>query len=227
LSARNNEKEVSENRITEAFERIVMWLRKKSLIMNELEKKITAYHEVWHALIGKILPNTDPVHKISIISRGGALGVTWFLPERDTLLISKDKYLDELPTLYGWRAAEEVFFGKEKITTGASNDIEKATKIAREMVVKYWMYEDIWAENFEQVQNNFTWATEKPFVSEETIQKIDKKVKEILKEAYHKAISIIKEYKDLHKQIAEDLFKKEEISEEEFNEYFLEFSNEK
>lgn len=220
LSARNNEKEVSEARITEAFERIVMWLRKKSLIMNELEKKITAYHEVWHAIVWKLLPNTDPVHKVSIISRGGALWVTWFLPERDSLLIPKDKYLDELATLYWWRAAEEVFFSKDKITTWASNDIEKATKMARDMVAKYWMYEELWAENFEEVQNSFTWATERPFVSEETIVRIDKKVKEILAEAYARAVKLIKDNKALHERIAEDLLVKEELSEEEFGAYF-------
>jgi cell division protease FtsH len=221
LTARNNEKEITEKRITEAFERLVMWLRKKSLIMNDLEKKITAYHEVGHALVGKLLPNTDPVHKVSIISRGGALWVTWFLPERDVLLVPKDKYLDELVTLYGWRAAEEVFFGKEKITTWASNDIERATKMARDMVTRYGMYEEIGAENFEANQNTFTWATEKPFVSEETIVKIDKKVKEILAEAYTKAIKLIKDNKDLHEKIAEDLFAKEELNEEEFKAYFL------
>jgi cell division protease FtsH len=116
--------------------------------MNEKERKITAYHEVGHALVGKLLPNTDPVHKVSIVSRGGALGVTWFLPERDELLVTKAKYLDELAVLYGGRAAEEVFFGKDFITTGASNDIERATKIARAMVTRYGMDPEIGAENF-------------------------------------------------------------------------------
>jgi cell division protease FtsH len=117
ITARHNEKEITTKRITESFERIVMGLKKKSQVMNEKEKKITAYHEVGHALVGKILPNSDPVHKISIISRGGALGVTWFLPERDSLLVEKAKYIDELAILYGGRAAEEIFFGKENITT--------------------------------------------------------------------------------------------------------------
>lgn len=220
ISARNDEKEITEKRITEAFERLVMWLRKKSMIMNELEKKITAYHEVGHAIVWKLLPNIDPVHKISIISRGWALWVTWFLPERDSLLVPKDKYLDELSTLYWWRAAEEIFFGKEKITTWASNDIERATKIARQMVTKFGMDEEIWAENFEAEANNYTWVMEKPLVSDDTIKKIDIKIKEILQWAYNKALKLIKDNKNLHKKIAEKLLEVEELTEEEFNAYF-------
>ena len=220
ISARNGEKEITEKRITEAFERLVMWLRKKSQVMNEEEKTITAYHEVWHALVGKLLPNTDPVHKISIVSRGWALWVTWFLPERDTLLTKKSKYLDELATLYGGRAAEEIFFWRENITTWASNDIERATKIARQMVTRFWMFEDIWAENFIWEIDSYSWQWTRAFISDETTKKIDEKVKEILKDAYNVAIKLITENKDLHDKISKDLLKKEEISEEEFKAYF-------
>ncbi len=223
ITARYNEKVISEKRIQEAFERIVMWLRKKSLVMDKQEKKITAYHEVWHALVWKILPTPDPVHKVSIISRGWALWVTWFLPERDKLLTSKVKFLDELSVLYWWRAAEEIFFGKENITTWASNDIERATAIARAMITKYGMFEDIWAENFEwdSVSWNHLWvAWEAKVLSDNTKVLIDKKVKEILANAYKKAIDIIKKHKELHEQIAKDLLKKEEITKEEFEKYF-------
>ncbi|MDP2090522.1 MAG: ATP-dependent zinc metalloprotease FtsH [Candidatus Gracilibacteria bacterium] len=222
LSARNDEKTISEKRINEAFERIVMGLRKKSQVMNEIEKKITAYHEVGHALVGKLLPNTDPVHKVSIVSRGGALGVTWFLPERDTLLVSKAKYIDELATLYGGRAAEEIFFGKENITTGASNDIEKATYIAREMVMRYGMYEEIGRENFAGNRNegNHLGASENKSISEKAHEKIDQKVKEILDNAYNTAIRLINENKKLHEDITNSLLNKEELSEKEFNSFF-------
>ena len=188
--------------------------------MNDLERKITSYHEVWHALVGKLLPNTDPVHKVSIVSRGWALWVTWFLPERDELLVSKAKYLDELAVLYWWRAAEEIFFGKENITTWASNDIERATAIARQMVTRYWMIPEIWAENFEWEVDRYSWDSKRPFVSEETIKNIDSVVKQILKEAYEKAIKIITENKDLHDKIAKDLLEKEEIDKAEFDAYF-------
>lgn len=223
ITARKNLKEITWEIITEAFEKIVMWLTKKSQVMNEEEKKVTAYHEVWHALVGKLLPNTDPVHKVSIISRWWALWVTWFLPERDRLLVSKAKYLDELATLYGWRVAEEIFFGKDNITTWASNDIERATKIARDMVTRFWMDEDIWAENFanDSVNWNYLWAegSSKPFW-DKTQDLIDAKVKDILARAYNKARTLIEVNKDLHIKIAEDLLIKEEINREEFDAYF-------
>ncbi|MCP4523502.1 MAG: ATP-dependent zinc metalloprotease FtsH [Candidatus Gracilibacteria bacterium] len=224
ITARNNEEKISSNRITEAFERLVMGLRKKSQVMNDHEKKITAYHEVGHALVGKLLPNTDPVHKVSIISRGGALGVTWFLPERDALLVSKAKYIDELATLFGGRAAEEVFFGKENITTGASNDIEKATQIARNMVMRYGMFEDIGTENFagERVSGNHLGTNgEQGTFSDKTMENIDYKVKSILSDAYKVAVKLIEENKDLHEKITQELLETEEISEEEFNAYFV------
>jgi cell division protease FtsH len=201
-----------------------MGLTKKSQVMNQQEKKITAYHEVWHALVWKLLPNTDPVHKVSIISRWWALWVTWFLPERDQLLISKAKFLDELATLYGWRVAEEIFFGKEYITTWASNDIERATKIARDMITKFGMNEEIWAENFanDSIYGNYLWAewASKPF-SEKTQELIDIKVKETLLWAYKKAKKLIEIHKELHEKIANDLMVKEEINKEEFESYFV------
>ena len=223
ISARNNEKNISSKRVQEAFERIVMWLRKKSFVMNDKEKKITAYHEVWHAIVGKSLPNSDPVHKVSIVSRWGALWVTWFLPEKDEVLVSKAKFLDELATLYGWRVAEEIFFGKDEITTGASNDIERATKIARRMVTRYWMYEDIWAENFawDAVMGNHLGVEWKNVeYSNKTAEAIDLKVKEILSNAYKVAYDIISKNKKLHEKMSQDLLEKEEIDREEFAAYF-------
>lgn len=223
ITARYDEKIITNKRITEAFERIVMWLRKKSMVMNEEEKKITAYHEVGHALVWKLLPNTDPVHKVSIVSRWGALWVTWFLPERDTLLISKAKYLDELATLYGWRAAEEIFFGKDYITTWASNDIERATNIAREMVMRYGMFEEIGRENFawERSAGNHLWMWEdKPSFGWKTMEKIDMKVKDILDTSYKTAIKLITDNKKLHEKISKDLIEKQELNKIEFEAYF-------
>lgn len=223
LTAKNNEKEITSKNVQLSFERIVMWITKKSQIMSEQEKKITAYHEVWHALVGKLLPNTDPVHKVSIISRWWALWVTWFLPERDRLLITKAKYKDELSTLYWWRVAEEIFFGKENITTWAGNDIERATDMARSMVVRYGMDDELWAENFtvDSDRNNSMGISNsyKPF-SEQTQELIDVRVKIILKEAYETAKRLISENKTLHEKISEDLLKKEELTREEFSAYF-------
>lgn len=129
--------------IQQSIEKVLMGNTKKSSRMTELEKKITAYHEVGHALVGKMTPHTDPVHKISIIPRGSAGGVTWFLPEKDKTYVTKARFLDEIATLFGGRVAEEVFFGADMVTTGASSDIERATAIARSMVMRYGFDEEL------------------------------------------------------------------------------------
>jgi cell division protease FtsH len=174
-------------------------------------------------LVGRLCPNTDPVHKVSILPRGWALWVTWFLPEKDKVLVSKAKYLDELATLYGGRVSEEIFFGKDYITTWASNDIERATKIARDMVTRFGMDEEVGAENFapDSIEWNYLWAewNSKPF-SEKTQEIIDKKVKEILSESYARTKKIILENKELHEKISNELLKKEELTKEEFESFF-------
>jgi len=208
ISARYEEKKITSKHLQTAFERIVMWLQKKSLVMNEQERKITAYHEVGHALLGKLCIHSDPVHKVSITPRGWALWVTWFMPERDAILTSKAKFLDELCVLYGGRASEEIFFGADMITTWASNDIERATAIARNMVMRYGMYDDIGQENFAWNRGmwNYTWSeSAAPVVSEATQKAIDTKVRDILKEQYDRAIKLINENKKLHTKISEDL----------------------
>lgn len=223
ISARYNEKKISQKHLQIAFERIVMGLQKKSLVMNDQERKITAYHEVGHALLGKLCEHSDPVHKVSITPRWWALWVTWFMPERDAILTSKAKFLDELCVLYWGRASEEMFFGKDMITTGASNDIERATAIARNMVMRYGMYDEIGQENFagERGMGNYTWTEwDRPLVSEATQKSIDNKVREVLKEQYQRAIDLIKKHKKLHVKISEDLLEKEEMDREEFEAYF-------
>jgi len=223
VSARYEDKKITKKHLQTAFERIVMGLSKKSLVMNEQERKITSYHEVGHALLWKLCINSDPVHKISITPRGWALWVTWFMPERDAILTSKAKFLDELCVLYGGRASEEIFFWEDMITTWASNDIERATRIARNMVMRYGMYSDIGRENFawERWMGNYTGVEwDMPVVSQETQKAIDLKVQQILKEQYERAIKLINDNKKLHIKISEDLLKKEEIDRVEFEAYF-------
>jgi len=217
-------KTVTQELIQQSIEKVLMGNTKKSLKMTEQEKKITAYHEVGHAIVGKMLPNPDPVHKVSILSRGSALGVTWFLPEKDTVLVSKSKYLDELATLYGGRVAEEVFFGKDFVTTGASNDIERATEIARAMVTRYGFDEELGAENYatEQITGNYLGAEGNgKIISEKTQEIIDIKVREILKRAYEVARTIITKHRDLHDTISLTLLQKEELLQDEFDAFFV------
>lgn len=223
LAGKHNSKEISEKFIQKSIEKVVMGNEKKSLKMTEHEKYLTAIHEVGHALVGKMLAHTDPVHKISILPRGGAGGVTWFLPEKDTTYVSKAKYIDELATLYGGRVAEEVFFGREYITTGASNDIERATSMARAMVMRYGFDSELGAENYapDDVEGNYLGAqSQEKAISDGTRTLIDTKVRELLSNAYETTRHIIETNKDLHKRIADDLFEKEEMSQDEFDAYF-------
>ena len=223
LTWRYNKDEITNKIVRESIEKILMWNKKKSQVLTPKELNITAYHEVWHAIVWKMLPNPDPVNKISIIPRWWALWVTWFLPEKDRILVSKAKFRDELAVLFGWRCAEEIFFWKDNVTTWASNDIERATEIARWMVTRYWFDEDLWAENFagEQVRWNYLWAEwQGKIISDKTQELIDAKVRDLLKEWYAIAKSIILDNKDLHKRITLKLLETEELTKIEFDKFF-------
>jgi cell division protease FtsH len=223
LAGRENSREITQHMLQVSIEKIVMGNTKKSHVMTEFEQKLTAYHEVGHALVGKMTKHSDPVHKISIISRGSAGGVTWFLPEKDKTYVTKAKMLDELTVFFGGRAAEEIFFGAEYITTGASSDIERATDIARDMVTRYGFDSDIGLENVagRAVSGNYLDATgEGNIISDETKNLIDTKVRKLLMDAYDQAKKIILGHKDLHEKISQILMKKQEMLQEEFDEFF-------
>jgi cell division protease FtsH len=223
LAGKRNLKSITMEMIQKSIEKVVMGNEKKSLRMTDNEKRLTAIHEVGHAIVGKMLPHTDPVHKISILPRGGAGGVTWFLPEKDRTYTSKAKYLDELATLYGGRVAEEVFFGPDYITTGASSDIERATEIARAMVMRFGFDPDLGAENYapDSVEGNYLGAqAQEKAISDDTRKLIDVKVRELLSNAYAQAKAIITKHKKLHEEIAQVLLQKEELLQEEFDEFF-------
>ncbi|GAB0174917.1 MAG: hypothetical protein HHAS10_07960 [Candidatus Altimarinota bacterium] len=223
LAGKNSSKSITMEMIQKSVEKVVMGNEKKSLRMTEHEKRLTAIHEVGHALVGKMLAHTDPVHKISILPRGGAGGVTWFLPEKDRTYTSKAKYLDELATLYGGRVAEEVFFGSEYITTGASSDIERATEIARAMVMRFGFDSEIGPENLapDMSEGNFLGGqTNAKVISDKTQDLIDSKVRKLLLDAYALAKKIITHNKDLHEKIAHALLEREEMLQDEFDEFF-------
>jgi cell division protease FtsH len=193
---------------------------RKSKVLNKEEKKITAYHEVGHAVVGHLLPGCDPVHKISVISRGMALGVTWFMPEEDKNLHSKSKFEDELCSLLGGYTAEQVFFGE--MTTGASNDLQRATKIARNMVTKYGMSDlgpMIYGGQNEEIFLGKDYGHVKNY-SESSASKIDDLIKKLLEKAHKRTHQIITKNKKLMIKISEDLIKKETINAEEFKKYF-------
>jgi cell division protease FtsH len=214
--ARENRKALTMKDFDYALEKVIMWPEKKIKTLKEKERNIVAYHELGHAVTAYNLENADPVEKISIVSRWMALWVTWMMPQEDRYLHSKAKFLDELVTLLGWRAAEEIFFWKDEITTWASNDFEKVTKIVYDMLLKYWMDDELWTIVYHDSEKT-EYVAFKPY-SEAIAQKIDEKVKNIVHTAYQKAKEILLDNKNLIEKMATYILEKEYITKEEFEE---------
>jgi cell division protease FtsH len=221
FAAKKNRTKVKQSDLENAIEKVGLGPEKKSRRLTEEEKKITAYHEVGHALVGKLLPKCDPVHKVSIISRGMALGVTWFVPEEDKHLKSVSKFKDELCSLLGGYMSEKLTFGE--VTTGAASDLERATEIARKMVMDYGMSEELGPVIFGEKSMARFLGTElgsKPNYSEAIAAKIDDAVAKIINEAMGRTEKILIDNKNLVKKIAEVLLKKEVLNKEEFDKFF-------
>ncbi len=220
-TVKQRESSLSQSRLLEAVEKVSMGPERRSRRINEEERKIIAYHEVGHAIAGHFTENCEPVHKISIISRGGALGLTWFLPREDRYLSSESKMKDEMVSLHGGRIAERLFFGQA--TTGASNDLERISNIARSMVMTYGMGdpEKIGPVVFAEKTKGFAGVDvhEKEF-SESTARLIDEEVQKLVLHAEARCIDILTQRKDMLQKIAEDLLTKENMTREEFLTYF-------
>lgn len=196
-----------------ALEKVLMWPEKKIKSISDQEKKIVTFHELWHAVTAHVLPHADPVEKISIVSRGQALWVTWMMPTEDKYLYSKEKFLDDVVSLLWWRAAEEVFFGKDSITTGASNDFQRATRIIADMLTKYGMDDAIWTISYADDSESYT--PYKPY-GEKTAEMIDQKMHDYMAACYDKSLAIVRDNKELMERMAEVLLLKEYITREEF-----------
>lgn len=217
-AARHNKKKITTKELEKSIEKVVMGPERKSKIMSPKEKEITAFHEVGHALVGHMTPGCDPVHKVSIVSRGMALGVTWFLPDEDKHLYAKSKYEAELASLLGGYTAEELVYGKENVTTGASNDLEKATEIARKMVMNFGMSElgpVIYGEHKREVFLGRDFGHVRNY-SEEIASKIDVAMRQFITKAYDRARKVLTENRTILDRIARVLLEKENISREEF-----------
>lgn len=198
--------------VEEAMERVIAGPEKKGRVMTERERVTIAYHESGHALVGHVLENSDPVHKISIISRGRALGYTLQLPEEDHFLETRDGMLDQIAVLLGGRTAEELFC--EDITTGASNDLERATKIAREMVTRFGMSEDLGAQVFGEAQHEVFLGRDyanHSDLSAETSKRIDDEVERIMREAHDRARKVLSERRDQMETMAKVLLARETV----------------
>ncbi len=221
-SVKARRKTISQENLDDAVEKVSIGAARKSRRITDKERAIIAHHEVGHALSGHFTKNCEPVHKISIVSRGGALGVTWFLPEEDTYLNSEAKMKDEMVSLHGGRIAERLMFGQT--TTGASNDLERITAIARSMVMTYGMgdAQKIGPVVFNKRNRGFAgidFESGKEF-SEETARIIDIEVQKLVLEAEDRCVDILTTHRPLLKQISADLLTKENISKEEFLAYF-------
>jgi len=221
LAARHNKSEIEMTDLEEAIDKVMAGPEKKSRIISDEEKENTAYHEVGHALLAKLLKNCDPLHKVSIIPRGMALGITLTLPEKDHLTMRKQQLLDRISMILGGRVAEELIYGKDNVTTGASNDLEKVSALARSMVTTYGMSEKMgnlaYGKDQEHVFMGRNFGHTRDF-SEEIAADIDKEVKRIVDEQYDLAKQLLIDNKDMLEYIAKQLLEKETLDEKEFEE---------
>ena len=217
LAARRNKKAIGMAELQEAIERVMAGPERKSRLLSKRDREIVAYHEAGHAVVMHHLPLADPVHKVSIISRGMALGYTLGLPENDHIVIPRSKFHDEIAGLLGGRVAEELVFGD--VTTGASNDLERATELARKMVKEYGMSEKLGPMTFGQKEELVFLGreiAEQRDYSEEIAQEIDQEIQNIVQSAYRRARQILTEKRDKLEALARALLEKETIEREEF-----------
>lgn len=212
LSARRNKHIISEQEVTESMERVIAGPERKGRVLDENTRRTIAFHESGHALVGHLLPHADPVHKISIISRGRALGYTLSIPDEDKVLNSRNEMRDELAVFLGGRVAEEIFC--EDITTGASNDLERATKMARSMVTNYGMSSDLGVQVFGQPNHEVFLGRDygnTQDYSEETARRIDEEVARIMREAHDRAYEILSSRKEQMELMASVLLERETV----------------
>ena len=215
FAARSGKRLVTMEEFEKAKDKIMMGAERKSMVMSEKERMNTAYHEAGHAIVGRLMPEHDPVYKVSIIPRGRALGVTMFLPEEDRYSLSKQHILSQVCSLYGGRIAEEMTLGKNGVTTGASNDIQRATEMARNMVTKWGLSEELgpllYSEDDGEVFLGRSAASQSKTVSDETAIAIDKEVRRIVDECYDKAAKILEENRNLLELMKDALIEYETI----------------
>ena len=214
FAARENSKEVLMSHFERAKDKIMMGAERKSMVMSEDEKKLTAYHEAGHAIVGRLVPDHDPVYKVSIIPRGRALGVTMFLPEDDRYSFSKRRLESQISSLFGGRIAEELIFGEEAVTTGASNDIERATDIARNMVTKWGLSAKLGPLAYSEDEGEVFLGrsvTQHKNMADDTARVIDEEIRDVIDRNYDRAETILKEKMDILHLMAEALIKYETI----------------
>lgn len=216
IAARRNAKKISNADLTEAFEKVAIGPERKAKVMNEKEKELTAYHEAGHAIVGHVLPDSDPVHKVTIIPRGGTGGVTWFLPPEDKSYTSVVEFKDILARALGGRIAEKIMYGEDHITTGAGSDLRKATEIARDMIIEQGMGTKLRDQVFHEDSGGMVFdriTHERPY-SDDTAKEIDREVELLIKEAGNRAEVVLKHNRPSLDKLAKALLEEETIEEE-------------
>ena len=216
IAARHNRKEITQADVTAAFEKVAIGPERKSKIMNDKEKELTAYHEAGHAIVGHVLPDSDMVHKVTIIPRGGTGGVTWFIPPEDKSYHSIIEYKDVLARMLGGRIAEEVIYGKYRVTTGAGSDLQKAAELAREMVINQGMGDKLRDQVFHVEEGMMIdRLTHERQYSDDTAKIIDDEVEGLITEAATRAREVIKANKPKLEELKNALLEKETVEADE------------
>jgi cell division protease FtsH len=216
VAARENKKKISNAHLTEAFEKVAIGPERKTKVMNDKEKELTAYHEAGHAIVGHVLPDSDPVHKVTIIPRGGTGGVTWFLPPEDKSYTNIYEFKDILARAMGGRVAEKILYGADGITTGAGSDLRKATEIARDMIIEQGMGSKLRDQVFHADGGGMMFdkmTQDRPY-SDDTAKEIDKEVEALIKEASRRAELVITHNRKSLDKLANQLLVDETIEEE-------------
>lgn len=216
IAARRNRKEINQHDVTEAFEKVAIGPERKSKIMSDKEKELTAYHEAGHAVVGYVLPDSDTVHKVTIIPRGGTGGVTWFIPPEDKSYHSIIEYKDVLARMLGGRVAEEVIYGSDRVTTGAGNDLQKAAELARDMVINQGMGKKLRDQVFHVDEGMMLdrLVHERQY-SDDTAKTIDEEVESLITEASHRARTVLKANLAALERLKNKLIEKETIEADE------------
>ena len=220
FAARGNKRMVDMEDFERAKDKIMMGAERRSMVMSEQERRLTAYHEAGHAIVGRTVPSHDPVYKVSIIPRGRALGVTMFLPLEDRYSYSKERLESQISSLFGGRIAEELIFGSQNVTTGASNDIQRTTELARNMVTKWGLSEKLGPLTYSEEDGEVFLGhsvTKHKNVSEETAHTIDAEVRLIIDRNYKRAKEILVANTDKLHTMADALMKYETIDAEQIN----------
>jgi cell division protease FtsH len=214
FAARGNKRAVTMEDMEKAKDKLLMGAERRSMVMSAEEKRLTAYHESGHAIVGRLVPEHDPIHKVSIIPRGRALGVTLFLPEEDRYSLSRRRLESQISSLFGGRIAEELIFGPEAVTTGATNDIQRATEIARNMVTKWGLSSKLGPLTYSEEEGEIFLGhavTQHKMVSEETAHIIDEEVRSVVDRNYERARTLLTDNLEKLHLMADALIKYETL----------------